>query len=126
MNFNATTFYPRLLGGRSDLRVGWTQHGYSTIEVPRDCKIVCRDGKRTVKGVDWEDSFYRPAKEGNKVIRLLPDRDAYHLTVISCYRTETTRLVIETLLCVGFGILGTWFLIWAGYNMTGALQNRGR
>jgi hypothetical protein len=123
----AANFLSSLTRIRPESRVGWTQHGYSTIEVPRDCRVICRDGQRTVKGMDWEDSFYRPAQEGNKIVRLLPDRDAYHLTVISCYRTESPqKVLLELLACAAFGLFGTWLMVWMGYNLTGVLQSRGR
>jgi len=128
MNFNAAAnFLSNLTSIRPESRVGWTQHGYSTIEVSRDCRVICKDGQRTVKGMDWEESFHPPAQEGNKVVRLLPDRDAYHLSVISCYRTESPqKVLLELLACVAFGLFGTWLMVWMGYNFTGMLQNRGR
>src|SRR5262245_55595584 len=115
----------RLSTLRPDFQVGWTQHGHSSIEVPRDCRIICRNGRRTLKGRDWEDTPSQPVNRGNKVIRLLPNRDAYHMTVITCYRTENLqRTLLEIFLCVAFGLMGTWLLMWLGYNMTGFLQGK--
>ena len=110
---------------RPHLQTRWTQHGHSSIEVPEDCKTICRDGKQTVKGADWVDTVYQPANKGNKVVRLLPDRDAYHMAIITCYRAESMRRnLLESLLCASFGLLGVWFLIWLGYNLTGVIERR--
>lgn len=79
-----------------------TLHGYDTIEVPFDCNDIRRDGVKTQKGKDWEDTDLQPESyspphgpiQVNKIVRLTAPSD-WHLTRITVHRPP--KVVVDGL-----------------------------
>jgi hypothetical protein len=72
-----------------------TRHSYDTIEVPGDCNDIRRDGQKTEKGKDWEDTGLGPETPGNKIVRLLGPSN-WHLTHISVHKSVAVEARADT------------------------------